>query len=468
MLAGTLNDVSLPEILSLLSHSEKTGSVHVVGDGLRGRIDLISGAIGMVQSQVGKLGLVRRLVAKGALTAEVVAPDLAAAAATPDPDIQLVRSAYRAGAVTAEQVKEVVWEHMIDAMYDLGRVEAGRFRFDPGRVADLGVQRPPEELLDDVAVRTEEWEQIRASIPAPGALVRMLPRIEQEAVEITPPTWRLLAAIDGRRTVADLVEVLGDGEFEVSSALHRLVGAGLVEVTVAIKDDADPGAADTLLPLELELAELRSDPKSTLSGRLDWDTAATGPDAPAAEIPSSDQEATTDTDLEPATEAATADHAQATTAESTATDEQDASVVEVEPVAMTDAADGAPETRASAPTGPVESDESEEPAVYVGGDTSATGVVAPANEPIEDWTGTSIEVDEGDELGDEPEVFTTVVDDADEDDARASRRRQRRSPPRKVSLAATSERHGRLLPEPEPGHDAADLTRRLLEGVGKS
>jgi len=437
VLAGTLNDVSLPDVLSLLSQAKKTGSVHVTGDGRRGRIDLIAGNIGMAQAHVGKLGLVRRLVAQGFLEAGKLGPGLSAAAATPDPDIQLIRSVYRSGAVTADQVKAVVEAHIIDAMFDLGRVEAGRFRFDPCRVADLGVQRRPEDVYADVAARAELWAKIRASIPAPGAVVRMLPHIEQDELTITRATWRVLATIDGQRTVADLVDLLGDGEFEVSHALHRLVEAGLIEVVVNIGDsESDRVGVDHVLSLELELATLRSDPGSSLAGHLDWDTSS--PD-PTFETPTTST-GVVETDVmgELPAEAQDAD------------EDQDTTPAEVPPgePAVADVDTGVEAEQANAEPGI-----NDEPEVFDTGMEYA----APGDDE------------------DEPEVYTTIVDDADEDDedddesasARAPARRRTKST-RKVSLATSSDGHGRLLPEPVPGHDAADLTRRLLEGVGKS
>jgi hypothetical protein len=421
VLAGTLNDVPLPDVLALLAQTSKTGSVHVVGDGRRGRIDLIGGKLGMAQPNIGRLGLVRRLVGMGALTAEQLAPGLEAAAASPDPDIQLVRSAYRAGTITAELVRAATEAHIVDAMFDLLRVEAGRFRFDPCKVAELGVQRTPQDVLDDVAARNQEWEAIRASVPAPGAIVHMLPTINQQEVVLQQSTWRLLSMVDGRRTVAELINLLGLGEYEVSQSLHRLVGEGLVAVVVGVgkRKSEEPDGVDHVLKLETELADRRADASGQLSGQLEWDT---GGSVPAA------------TKAKPKPKGGDARE---------------------EDVATADADESA--EAADDPAGD--------------GETKSSGT-----SEADDWA--DVKLPEGSEALDtdveEPEVYTTQLgdpdadsDDDNDDDTPAPRRRTGAGS-RKGTLAATTERRGRLLPEPEPGHDAEDLTRRLLEGVGKS
>ena len=53
---------------------------------------------------------------------------------------------------------------------------------------------------------------------------------------VTAPEWHVLAALDGRRTVAEVVRSLGMSAFDVCAVLHRLIVGGAVEVL-----DRDPG-----------------------------------------------------------------------------------------------------------------------------------------------------------------------------------------------------------------------------------
>jgi len=53
----------------------------------------------------------------------------------------------------------------------------------------------------------------------------LLPRI------ITAADWRILALVDGRSSVADIIGSLGMSAFAVCGVLHRLMMAGAVEAT---------------------------------------------------------------------------------------------------------------------------------------------------------------------------------------------------------------------------------------------
>ena len=86
---------------------------------------------------------------------------------------------------------------------------------------------------------------------------RVVDELIPEAVTLTRDRWRLIAAIDGRRSVHRLARTLGLGTYEVGRLLKSLVDDGIVtidaerpkaaiaaEVDLTAQDDDDLGAGD--------------------------------------------------------------------------------------------------------------------------------------------------------------------------------------------------------------------------------
>jgi hypothetical protein len=83
--------------------------------------------------------------------------------------------------------------------------------------------------------RLTAWAQLVQHVPAPDAVV-VLDAAPTGEPAASREEWALLALVDGRRTVADLVALSGQGEYAVVCALAGLVGRGLLTVGVPSED----------------------------------------------------------------------------------------------------------------------------------------------------------------------------------------------------------------------------------------
>jgi hypothetical protein len=107
---------------------------------------------------------------------------------------------------------------------------------------------------------------------------------------VTREEWSLLALVDGRRSVADLVDLTGSGQYAVVSTLAALVGRGLLEVRPAPGSQADPDAEDhvaVVVRRQKLLAVLEGEPfVPTPAALLEPDRPGTVvPEAVAPEVP---------------------------------------------------------------------------------------------------------------------------------------------------------------------------------------
>jgi hypothetical protein len=140
--------------------------------------------------------------------------------------------------------------------------ENGSYQFDPNArwprtpLARLGV----EAALIEVARRMDEQQRFHGTFQDPHPLigVKDLPDADEHLSE---DESELFGIIDGRHTVAEIVEEAPLTEYEAHEALHRMMEAGWIEVV----GRRDPG----VLPLdrEPETAEESEDPLHTAPSR---------------------------------------------------------------------------------------------------------------------------------------------------------------------------------------------------------
>jgi hypothetical protein len=196
MLQGTFETLALPELLGLLAHSRKSGALWLEAGAATAAIYIADGRCCAAQS--------------GDLTKPVEdAPSL------------LVR--------------------LVDLCFAAARTEEGSFRF--------GNEEPPwvcSETVDlDVAIEElarllDEWREIQAVVPSLDCRVRLAEELGADQITIDRERWELLVAMDGRRTVRELVRKCNRPILEVCHAIVALVDAGAVSV-VALPAPATQG-----------------------------------------------------------------------------------------------------------------------------------------------------------------------------------------------------------------------------------
>lgn len=199
-LQGSLTELSLPDVIQLVSVSGKTGSFDIEKDGESGRIYLREGQI--VDATVGKL--------RG--------------------------------------------DH---AVYEMATWSSGSFTFNPGQQTDeTTIQASNASLMMEAARRLDEWRVLARKIPSLD-LIPFFPQRSrgQDQVTLSPQEWVLVTRIDSNRSIEEIAGELNWGAFDVSKLLFGLITSGLVALRTADERpesgqrlDAGPSAV-TLLGL---------------------------------------------------------------------------------------------------------------------------------------------------------------------------------------------------------------------------
>jgi hypothetical protein len=239
-LEGSLDAFSLPDIFQLLSFTKKTGGLHLAHEGADGVVFFAGGQVTGASADSSRQPLARRLVGSGTVDDDALVA--AVEAASNGEGTGVVRALLDQGAVDAELLRRAATDQSVDAVFDLLRWRNGDFAFvvDETNPDDVGITLAVEKVLADSESRQTSWETVSQVVPSPRAVLAM-PVVLPVDPQVSREEWSLLALVDGRRSVTDLVDLTGSGQYAVVSTLAALVQRGLLEVRPT---DGEDGAAD--------------------------------------------------------------------------------------------------------------------------------------------------------------------------------------------------------------------------------
>jgi len=186
VLQGTLETLSLPELLGLLAHSRKSGALWLDAANSSAVVYIADGRCCAAES--GDAG--------DPLT---------------DPQALMAR--------------------LVDVCFAVARTDDGSFRFGPEQPSWVCDETIDLELaIDELGRLVEEWREIQAVIPSLEFRIRLADELGVEEIRVDREGWQLLVALDGRRNVRDLVRKTNRPVLDVCHAVLALVDSGAVSV----------------------------------------------------------------------------------------------------------------------------------------------------------------------------------------------------------------------------------------------
>lgn len=187
MLQGTFETLSLPEVLGLLASARKSGALWLDAGSIGGIVHIEDGHCHAVEA-----GELRDAVDGGSAL--------------------LVR--------------------LVDLCFAVMCQESGSFRFAADDPAPWWCSEPVElsDALVEVDRLLKQWREILRVIPSLECRPRLLDTLEVDEMIVDRERWALLVAIDGRRTVRELVQRSARPVIDVCHLLLELVEAGAIGV----------------------------------------------------------------------------------------------------------------------------------------------------------------------------------------------------------------------------------------------
>ncbi|MDD4050849.1 MAG: DUF4388 domain-containing protein [candidate division Zixibacteria bacterium] len=231
-LTGNLKTVSFSDVLQLLSTGKKTGTLTVASGVRKKEISFREGNIIYAFSVNSNEDLLGNLLLK---RGKIGKKDLERA-------ITLHKQSGRALGATLvdmelfdkEEVADCLRMQIEEIVYNLFSWSDGEFSFLEGQTpknVPFMVNLSTMNIIMEGTRRIDEWMEIQKVLPPNDVLlrIRLLTHVTSDQVTLSLDEFKILALVNGERTLPDMIACSPIGEFPTCRAAYRLIVAGLVE-----------------------------------------------------------------------------------------------------------------------------------------------------------------------------------------------------------------------------------------------
>jgi hypothetical protein len=233
VLSGDVAVISIAEILQLLHLQRQSGALTVTSKKARVTLCVKEGTLDYAASE----GLPSEyLLGRYLVQAKAVArDDLFTVLDNPAGSQRLLgEKLVQLDLVSEEQVQSALVQQTSELLYEVVRWKEGRFHFIAGAnkpVAEkAGLGLAVGALVMEGFRRVDEWQLIEGRVdfnevlfPDQAAIANI-----SERSKLTPLEHSVLDAINGLRTVREIVDVMGGSSFELCRILYQLLNSRLV------------------------------------------------------------------------------------------------------------------------------------------------------------------------------------------------------------------------------------------------
>jgi hypothetical protein len=254
-LAGSIQSFGISEILQLVSHQGKTGTLEIqTGDGVAKLRFRDGNLVEAWPDNRTPAELIGSLLVRSGLISPV---QLRQALDRQRQNLSRIGDVLiRMGAIRISEFQEMLALQHRETVYRLLRVKRGRFRFTPEPVElEEGIGTPLDvgSLLMEGFRQIDEWPRLLGKISSERHVFSPVPDAEVSG-ELTPDEEKVLPLVDGVSTVRQIINRCRMGDFGGWAALTGLfekghitpVGMGVAPRVPVVK--RSPNAALRLLP----------------------------------------------------------------------------------------------------------------------------------------------------------------------------------------------------------------------------
>jgi hypothetical protein len=246
VLQGDASAFRLPEVLTFLSTTHKSGTLTLTSGGREAHFFFENGALVYAGSNQEPFRLGSILVRHKKITREE--RDRVDALMQRDGG-QFGQVAVQNGVMTDDQLRDSLKVQVSEIVYDAFVWEGGIFSFTqetplPSHAVTISIDLT--NLIMEGARRIEEWEQCLKLLPDPRMIFRIVATPRDEKITLTADEWKLLFLINGQRTLDELCHDADDDPLHVYRVLYGLRANNLIENTAERPhDDTGTGAIVT-------------------------------------------------------------------------------------------------------------------------------------------------------------------------------------------------------------------------------
>ncbi len=232
-LSGNLKTVSFPDILQLLATGKKTGLLELKTAtrqkevAFKGGNIIYASSINSSEDLLGNMLLKRGKISKVDLERAITMHKQTGR--------QLGTTLIDMNLFDKSEIGECLKLQIEETVYNLFSWGDGDFIFHEGtspKTAPFQVELNTMNVIMEGTRRIDEWLEIQKVLPPDDVLLAIVksPKINREEIVLSLDEFKVLALINGERTLPDLINLSPMGEFVTSRAVYRLVINKLIEV----------------------------------------------------------------------------------------------------------------------------------------------------------------------------------------------------------------------------------------------
>ena len=125
-----------------------------------------------------------------------------------------------------------VQSRLEEICFELLEAERGSFEFTPDTVGmgPVTVNLEVDAVLAEARQRLVEWREIQVVIPSLDLHPRVVDSLPAEEVTLSRERWRMVTAMDGRRSIRAIARGIGFTEYDTCRMVKSLMDDGIVEL----------------------------------------------------------------------------------------------------------------------------------------------------------------------------------------------------------------------------------------------
>ena len=243
VLHGDISAFRLPDVLTFLSTSRKSGTLTVACSGREAWLYFRDGALVYAGSNREEFRLGSILLRKKKITPEQRARI----------DELMLRDGGRFGelavqenVLTEEQLRDFLKVQVSEIVYDAFVWNGGTFSFThettlPSYAVTIAIDLP--NMIMEGARRIEQWEQCVRLLPDKDAVFRVVSTPRDEKITLTVDEWKILFLINGQRTLEELCQDVEE-PLPIYRVVYGLYANKLIEKVRGARTADQIGAAE--------------------------------------------------------------------------------------------------------------------------------------------------------------------------------------------------------------------------------
>ncbi|HEY3056943.1 MAG TPA: DUF4388 domain-containing protein [Thermoanaerobaculia bacterium] len=229
VLQGSLASFKLPDVLTFLNGSQKSGTLMLAGYGRQSYVLFSNGSLVYAGSEQEKFRLGSILLRRKKITRDQLQKI---------DDVmrrhggRFGQIAIQNGILTEDQVHEFLKVQVSEVVYDAFVWTEGSFRFTEDlQLPDYAVTISVDlaNLIMEGARRIEEWEQCVQLLPDDAVVFRVVSTPKDDKITLSADEWKILFLVNGQRTLAELVAEAEDDALNVYRIIYGLQANRLIE-----------------------------------------------------------------------------------------------------------------------------------------------------------------------------------------------------------------------------------------------